>query len=65
MDRSTRRPSADEISEINRTHLIDTPLRPADLLFMFGTRDDVALRVDTAARLWREACSAGRLSAVA
>jgi uncharacterized SAM-binding protein YcdF (DUF218 family) len=54
IDRSTRRPSADEISEINRTHLIDTPLRPADLLFMFGTREDVALRVDTAARLWRE-----------
>jgi uncharacterized SAM-binding protein YcdF (DUF218 family) len=54
IDRSTRRPSADEISEVNRTHLIDTPLRPADLLFMFGTREDVALRVDTAARLWRE-----------
>jgi uncharacterized SAM-binding protein YcdF (DUF218 family) len=54
IDRSTRRPSADEISEINRTHLIDTPLRPADLLFMFGTREDVALRVDTAARLWRK-----------
>lgn len=46
--------TADEIAEINRTHLIDTPLRPADLLFMFGTREDVALRVDTAARLWRD-----------
>lgn len=54
MDRSRRRPTADEIAEINRTHLIDTPLRPADLLFMFGTREDVALRADTAARLWRE-----------
>ena len=54
MDRSTRRPSADEIAEINRTHLIDTPLRPADLLFMFGTREDVALRAETAARLWRD-----------
>ncbi|MFL6810645.1 MAG: YdcF family protein [Bradyrhizobium canariense] len=54
MDRSTRRPSADEIAEINRTHLIDTPLRPADLLFMFGTREDVGLRADTAGRLWRQ-----------
>lgn len=54
MDRGTRRPTADEIGEINRTHLIDTPLRPADLMFMFGTREDVALRADTAARLWRE-----------
>lgn len=54
MDRGTRRPSADEISEINRAHLIDTPLQPADLLFMFGTREDVTLRADTAARLWRQ-----------
>ncbi|WP_298871940.1 YdcF family protein [uncultured Bradyrhizobium sp.] len=54
MDRSTRLPTTDEIARINRTHLIDTPLRPADLLFLFGTREDVALRVDTAARLWRE-----------
>jgi uncharacterized SAM-binding protein YcdF (DUF218 family) len=54
LDRSTRLPAADEIARINRTHLINTPLRPADLLFMFGTREDVALRADTAARLWRE-----------
>ncbi|MBR0973449.1 YdcF family protein [Bradyrhizobium japonicum] len=54
LDRSARRPTADEIAEINRTHLIDTPLAPADLLFVFGTREDVALRADTAARLWRE-----------
>ncbi|TYL84675.1 YdcF family protein [Bradyrhizobium cytisi] len=54
MDRSTRLPTADEIAEINRTHLIDTPLRPVDLLFLFGTREDVALRVETAARLWRQ-----------
>jgi uncharacterized SAM-binding protein YcdF (DUF218 family) len=53
-DRSTRLPTADEIAEINRTHLIDTPLVPADLLFLFGTREDVGLRVETAARLWRE-----------
>ena len=54
MKRSTRLPTADEIAEINRTHLIDTPLVPADLLFLFGTREDVALRVETAVRLWRE-----------
>lgn len=54
MDRSRRLPTADEIAEINRRHLIETPLAPADLLFMFGTREDVALRVETAARLWRE-----------
>ena len=54
MDRITRTPTAAEIAEINATHLIDTPLRPADLLFMFGTREDVALRVETAARLWRD-----------
>ncbi|UQD70097.1 YdcF family protein [Bradyrhizobium japonicum] len=54
MHRATRPLTANEIAEINRTHLIDTPLRPADLLFMFGTREDVGLRADTAARLWRE-----------
>lgn len=54
LDRSTRRPSADEIARINRAHLIDTRLRPADLLFTFGTREDVTLRADTAARLWHE-----------
>lgn len=53
-DSGARLPTADEIAEINRTHLIDAPLVPADLLFMFGTREDVALRADTAARLWRE-----------
>jgi uncharacterized SAM-binding protein YcdF (DUF218 family) len=53
-DRSQRLPSAAEIAEINARHLIQTPLRPADLLFVFGTREDVALRADTACRLWRE-----------
>jgi len=54
MHHATRPLTADEIAEINRTHLIDTPLRPADLLFVFGTREDVGLRADTGARLWRE-----------
>jgi uncharacterized SAM-binding protein YcdF (DUF218 family) len=54
MDRSTRLPTSDEIAEINEKHLIETELRPADLLFMFGTREDVELRAETAARLWRD-----------
>lgn len=53
-DRSERRPSAAEIAEINAKHLIDTPLRPADLLFVFGTREDERLRAATAGLLWRE-----------
>jgi len=53
-DRESRLPTAAEIVEINRIHLIDMPLNPADLLFVFGTRNDVALRVEEACRLWRE-----------
>jgi uncharacterized SAM-binding protein YcdF (DUF218 family) len=53
-DRSRRIPDAAEIAAINATHLIETPLRPADLLFVFGTRIDEALRAETACRLWRD-----------
>jgi uncharacterized SAM-binding protein YcdF (DUF218 family) len=53
-DRSGRIPDAAEIAAINATHLINTPLKPADLLFLFGTRDDEMLRAKTACRLWRE-----------
>jgi uncharacterized SAM-binding protein YcdF (DUF218 family) len=53
-DRSQRLPSVAELAEINARHLIQTPLPPADLLFVFGTRGDVALRAETACRLWRE-----------
>lgn len=52
-DRPSRLPTPDEIAEIDARHLIDTPLKPADLLFVFGTREDVELRADEAARLWR------------
>jgi uncharacterized SAM-binding protein YcdF (DUF218 family) len=52
-DRSRRLPTDDEIAAINARHLVDTPLQPADLLFVFGTRQDVDERVDEAARLWR------------
>jgi|SRR5579863_1542654 uncharacterized SAM-binding protein YcdF (DUF218 family) len=52
--RFNRLPTEMEIAEINTRHLISTPIKPADLLFVFGTREDVALRVDEAVRLWRE-----------
>jgi uncharacterized SAM-binding protein YcdF (DUF218 family) len=52
-DRHDRLPSEAEIADINARHLIDTPLRPADLLFVFGTRQDVELRAGEACRLWR------------
>jgi len=52
-DRTTRLPTDAEIAEINARHLIRTPIKPADLLFVFGTREDVARRVDEAFRLWR------------
>ncbi|MBR1237750.1 YdcF family protein [Bradyrhizobium sp. AUGA SZCCT0182] len=53
-DRSTRLPTEAEIAAINAQHLIRTPLKPADLLFVFGTRVDVRERVDEAFRLWRD-----------
>jgi uncharacterized SAM-binding protein YcdF (DUF218 family) len=53
-DRYTQLPTVAEIAEINTRHLIRTPIKPADLLFVFGTREDVERRVDEACRLWRE-----------
>jgi uncharacterized SAM-binding protein YcdF (DUF218 family) len=53
-DRSGRLPSEAEIAEIDAKHFVKTPIKPADLLFVFGTREDVAQRVDEASRLWRE-----------
>jgi uncharacterized SAM-binding protein YcdF (DUF218 family) len=52
VDRSARLPTKAEIAEINARHLIETPLKPADLLFVFGTREDVDERVEEACRLW-------------
>lgn len=49
-----RSPTLEEIARINAEHLITTALRPADLLFVFGTREGVPVRVDAAYRLWRE-----------
>jgi len=53
-DHATRLPSPAEIAAINQLHLIRTPLAPADLLFVFGTRIEEALRAETACRLWRD-----------
>lgn len=53
-DDRRRVPTDAEIAEINARHLIRTPIKPADLLFVFGTREDVDRRVDEAFRLWRE-----------
>jgi uncharacterized SAM-binding protein YcdF (DUF218 family) len=52
-DRSERLPTAEEVEDINARHLAETPLRRADLLFVFGTREDVERRADEAMRLWR------------
>ena len=49
-----RTPDAAEIADINATHLVTTALKPADLLFVFGTRVGVAQRIATACRLWRD-----------
>jgi uncharacterized SAM-binding protein YcdF (DUF218 family) len=46
-------PSDREIARINAEHLISTPLHPADLLFVFGTRRGVGETVDAAVDLWR------------
>jgi len=42
----------DEIARINAEHLISTPLKPADLLFVFGTRRGVNQTIDAAIDLW-------------
>jgi uncharacterized SAM-binding protein YcdF (DUF218 family) len=52
--RSDRIPDAAEIAAINATHFSDTKLSPADLLFVFGTREDADLRAEKAHALWRE-----------
>jgi uncharacterized SAM-binding protein YcdF (DUF218 family) len=53
-DLAGRIPDAAEIVVINARHLITTPLKAADLLFLFGTRHDEVLRAETACRLWHE-----------
>ena len=47
-------PTDDEIALINGEHFVKTPIKPADLLFVFGTRDGVEERIDVAHELWRD-----------
>ena len=42
-----------EIARITAEHLISTPLRPADLLFVFGQRRGAAEIIEAATDLWR------------
>ena len=53
-DRTLRMPDDVEIAAISTRHFADTPLRPADLLFVFGTRVEEELRAAPAARLWEQ-----------
>ena len=52
MAETARMLTAEEIARINSEHLLTTPLQPADLLFVFGTRDGVEERIDAAYLLW-------------
>ncbi|MPZ31304.1 MAG: YdcF family protein [Rhodospirillales bacterium] len=45
--------TAEDIARINAEHLISTPLRPADLLFVFGQRRGAQQIVEKAVELWR------------
>jgi hypothetical protein len=54
-----RLPTKAETTEINARHLIETPLRPADLLFVFGTRAE-STSASMKPRLWRRGIFAGR-----
>jgi hypothetical protein len=46
------RPSAELIARVNAEHLSKTPLKPADLLFVFGTRHGVDKCIDLSYELW-------------
>jgi uncharacterized SAM-binding protein YcdF (DUF218 family) len=46
--------SAAEIETITATHFLKTALRPADLLFVFGTRVGAQERAAAAVRLWQQ-----------
>ena len=46
--------SDDLVRAINTRHLVQTPLKPADLLFVFGTREGVDEFVEAIVKLWRD-----------
>ena len=45
--------SEEEIARINAEHLISTPLKPADLLFVFGQRRGAPQIIEKAVELWQ------------
>lgn len=45
-NRNDGMPDAAEIAAIDAAHFADTALEPADLLFVFGTREDADLRAE-------------------
>jgi uncharacterized SAM-binding protein YcdF (DUF218 family) len=44
----------DLVRAINTCHLVQTPLKPADLLFVFGTREGVDEFAEAVVSLWRD-----------
>jgi hypothetical protein len=58
-------PDAAEIAAINATHLIETILEPADLLFVFGTREESNCVSKRPAVCGAKAFAAGSSSAAA
>ncbi len=46
--------TSEEIAEISAVHLIETPVLPADLLFVFGTRENTDGYAKLAGRLWHD-----------
>jgi uncharacterized SAM-binding protein YcdF (DUF218 family) len=51
-DAATEAISDHLVREINARHLVTTPLKPADLLFVFGTREGVDEFVEAIVKLW-------------
>jgi hypothetical protein len=46
-------PSDEDVARITAEHLISTPLRPADLLFVFGQRRGDRQIAEKAVELWQ------------
>jgi len=54
MNDATAAITDDLIRAINARLLVQTPLKPADLLFVFGTREGVDAFAEAIVRLWRD-----------
>ena len=53
-DRSQQKPKTTKNTTNNTTQQNKKPQQPTNLLFVFGSRVDEALRAETACRLWRD-----------